>query len=270
MINALRRLFRRPPRFTPGRDGFFVAATACGPRRLYHSQFDIAWLATLGVVPKTVVDVGAYDAGDGVRLKLSFPGARVVAFEADPQLARAAAAYASGLGVELVNAAVGDHDGEVDWYAARDAAHSVDGVGSQGSTFRQTAALDARHPHVRQSPTPIRVRSCRLDSFCAGAGIARIDLAHIDVQGAEHRVLLGAGRLRPKVLFIEIQRDDAGWVGAAPMRDVVDLLSRMEYELVADLGSDRLYVHRARRGASGGFRARRRRPVATAGRHDVI
>src|SRR5262245_34445362 len=76
------RLVKSPPE---GEGGFACAwPGSVDQRRLFRSGFNIAWIGELGLVPKVIFDIGAYDGGDAVRFKQKFPDAHVVSFEADP------------------------------------------------------------------------------------------------------------------------------------------------------------------------------------------
>ena len=41
-------------------------------------------LSLLGYTPKTIIEFGSYDGGDGLKYKLDFPEADVISIEADP------------------------------------------------------------------------------------------------------------------------------------------------------------------------------------------
>jgi len=182
-------------------------------RRLYHSAFNMAWIDELRLSPKVVLDIGAYDGGDSIRFKSRFPDARVVAFEADP----------------------------VAWYQAHDARFDDGKAGSQGSMYRHSPACKQRYDFVRQSATPISVEGIRIDTFCRRAGIDDVDVAHIDVEGAEYDVVAGLGDIRPKLLYVEAAPFDA-WIGAKRPAELHRKLSCSGYLLAADLGGDRLYL----------------------------
>ncbi|MGD0420695.1 MAG: FkbM family methyltransferase [Xanthobacteraceae bacterium] len=200
------------------------------------SLFNPNWLDEFGIVPTTIFDVGSYDAGDAIRFKQAYPDALVYAFEADPARFAVVDCNAQAFGVEAVNLAVSDHDGNADWFAS----NAAGAVGGQGSLFPHTELYKARYRGVRQTGR-IKVQTTRLDSFCRRSGIDNIDFLHVDVEGAEFNVIAGLGTLRPAMLFIEtISR--GLWHGAYSSADVHRLLSRYGYVLASDFRSDRLYV----------------------------
>jgi FkbM family methyltransferase len=233
---AMRRISDAVP------DGFYEARGT----RLYHSNFNLLWLPQLGIVPDVIFDIGSYDCGDGIRFKLKFPQASVFSFEADPTRFEIARKNASQFNVMVTNAAVIDRDGPISWYQVRD--HLIDGgnIGSQGSIYLHTDALNAKLPYLSQSLNPLSVTGIRIDTFCKQNGIREICIAHIDVQGAEHDVISGFGLLRPKMVYAEMPSDqDVRWIGAKEPNEVHSLLCRLDYLLLGDFGGDRLYMHKS-------------------------
>jgi len=203
------------------------------PASAVGSLFNPAWLAEFGIEPRVIMDIGSYDAFDAVRLQKQFPQARVIAFEADPDRFAIVDRNAQGSGVTVVQCAVGASDGQRGWYQAK----SADGIGGQGSFFPHTRQF----ARFSQAKAANDVHVARLDSYCRGAGIADIDLLHIDVEGAEYEVLTGLGDFRPKMIFLEtIARHT--WKGAKSSADLHLFLTRAGYLLAGDFRSDRLYV----------------------------
>jgi FkbM family methyltransferase len=116
-------------------------------------------------------------------------GARVMAFEPAPDSAarlRAAAAE-NGLAVEVVQAALGREEGEVELFA--DPRYDVADAG-----VRSVAGVGERVAAARA----ITLDACGLD---------RLDVLKLDVEGAEAAVLEGARdslvRLRPRAVIVE-------------------------------------------------------------------
>jgi FkbM family methyltransferase len=244
-INLLRgriddlQLVRNPPE----RDGDFTCLVpgTLAERRLYQSRFNMAWLDELRISPKIIFDVGAYDGGDSIRFKYRFPDARVVAFEADPDRCRIVTENVASFEIACVNAAVCDRNAPVPWYQSHDGRFADPGAGAQGSIYRHSAEYARRFDFVRQSETPTNVEGIRIDAFCDRTGIGEIDVAHIDVEGAEHEVVAGFGAMLPKVVYVETAPFN-GWIGARRPRELHRKLSSMGYLLAADLIDDRLYV----------------------------
>jgi FkbM family methyltransferase len=219
----------------------YLRRGAIEERRLYRSRFNMAWLGEFRISPKVIFDVGSYDGGDAIRFKYRFPDAHVVAFEADPDRHGVVSDNVTPLGITCVNAAVCDRDGPVPWYQSRDGRFDDVKAGAQGSIYRHSPEYERRYGFVRQSPTPMSVEGIRIDTFCRRAGIDDIDVAHIDVEGAEHEVLAGFGEILPKLVYLEVLPFFA-WMGAEQPKELHRKLSCAGYLLAAELTNDRLYV----------------------------
>lgn len=202
-----------------------------------HSRFNMNWLPEAGIDPEVIVDLGSFDGGDAWRMKQTFPQARVVTVEADPDRIGIVRATLDGSDVEIHNFAACDTDGPVQWYSA-----TINGAtNAQGSLFRHSEEYQQRFTHVEQAETPIEVPGKRFDTFCAEAGITHIDLLHMDIEGAELSVLRSIGDLRPRLIYLE-WRENAfrGHEGTDSAQTMLDALG---YKLLGNLGDDRLYRH---------------------------
>ena len=222
-------------------DFAFLVPGTLEERRLYQSAFNMAWLDELRIAPKVIFDVGSYDGGDAIRFKYRFPDARVVAFEADPERYAVVSANLAPFGIACVNAAVCDRDASVQWYRSHDGRFADAKPSAQGSMYRHSPDYERRYDFVLQSATPMTVDGIRIDTFCARAGIAEIDVAHVDVEGAEYEVVAGFGGILPKIVYVEVVPFDA-WIGARQAGELHRKLSSMGYLLAAELINDRLYV----------------------------
>jgi FkbM family methyltransferase len=230
----------RNPAEQDGEFACFVPGTL-EERRLYQSRFNMSWLDELRISPKVIFDIGAYDGGDSIRFKYRFPDAQVVAFEADPERYAVVSANVAPFGITCVHAVACDQDAPVSWYRSHDARFDDSKTGSQGSMYRHSPEFQRRHDFVKQSAAPTTVDGIRIDSFCAQSAITEIDVAHIDVEGAEHEVVAGFGGILPKLVYAEAAPFDP-WIGARQPRELHRKLSCMGYLLAAELINDRLYV----------------------------
>jgi FkbM family methyltransferase len=227
----------------PLRDAMFthVPPDGSGERQLYGSGFNPAWIDEVSVDPKVIFDIGSYDGGDSIRLQQKFPRAQIVAFEADPQRFAVVSRNVAPLGIRAINAAVCDRDGPISWYQSVDGLLQDESAGSQGSIFRHSEEYSRQHKLVRQSPTAISVAAVRLDKCCREIGVDQIDVAHIDVEGAEYEVITSFGAVLPKLIYLETTTMRS-WLGARDTKEVHHKLSSLGYIMAADLGGNRLYL----------------------------
>jgi FkbM family methyltransferase len=178
-----------------------------------------AWLAAL-IAPQchTFVDVGA-NRGEWSRLFLSQAPAdrRGVLFEPG----RAAAQvlrdlFASSPGVEIIEAALGDHEDAEARFFEEPAA------GNTSSLTRGAATAAA---------VETRVRVTTLDAEIPRLGLSRIDLLKIDAEGNDLAVLRGARRLlaERRVRVIQWEYSDAWALAGASLGAALDLLTAAGY-----------------------------------------
>jgi FkbM family methyltransferase len=210
------------------------------------SEFKLEWAEKhLGREPVGVLDVGTWDADDAIRFKRAWPRARVDAFEADPDayeaILRGRRADASKVLVH--HYAVCNHNRGVFFFPVSDAAHPI---GMSGSLLPPTEKLKRDLPFLQlDRKPPVKVPSIRLDSFVSRFDFPAIDILHMDVQGAEGLVLEGLGRLRPAMIFLEVdETGDVGHYRGAKPRAALDAwFERSGYGIAFDSGHDALFVH---------------------------
>jgi FkbM family methyltransferase len=211
----------------------------CSPGfELALSEFD-----ALGVPPRVIVEVGTYDGDEALSLKKRYPDARVITFECDTVNYAYSRTFLEGTGVELVQAAVTDHENGVDFWPNIPS----DPNRASGSILPSTEKLRAERlgqhgTTAGFTDSPTHVPSVRLDEFCRRAGIT-IDIIQIDVQGAEVFVLRGLGSLRPRIIFLEVNEtaDFGHYSGGASMKDLKQVLQDMGYECRWDNSADAYY-----------------------------
>lgn len=236
LLNYL-HMRRQGLRSWPLKERMYPVEAGGRTHQVQHSKFNLNWPGELGVDPAVIVELGAFDGGDAWRFHRKFPKARMVTVEADPVRIGIVRDTLADTDVEVFNFAACDNDGPIDWYAAE-----IEGAtNAQGSIFQHTEAYRERFPFVQQQDA-IQVPGKRFDTFCAEAGIDRIDLLHMDIEGAEIMVLRTLGAVRPKLIYLEWR--EGSFVGHEGGDSTAQLLEKMGYDLVADLGDDRLYRHR--------------------------
>ncbi len=168
------------------------------------------------------IDVGANTGHTCRRIADEFHRAEVHAFEPAPRAAALLRTNTADLpGVRIVESAVGDRTGHINLHvAADDLMSSVLPASDLGRRFHGTGiAADAT----------VRVPLTTLDDYVARAGLTRVDMVKIDVQGLETAVLAGAAGLlsRGDVLAVNCEAQlIAEYDGAATFPDISGALAR--------------------------------------------
>jgi len=121
----------------------------------------------------TIVDLGANIGLSALEFRARYPRARIVACEPDPgAFSKLATTTADDPGIEVHNVAIAEEDGERMLYTS------------------DWAVLSSFH-NTRGGQDAVPVRAITLATLFDEAGLERVDLLKIDVEGAEWDVLQG-------------------------------------------------------------------------------
>ena len=197
------------------------------------SYFEMEWVEIYlpDIEVSVVLDVGSHNGTDGMRFKTKYPQARVIAIEADRSLYDKMLKSQKITELEILNYAVCDQDGMINF-------HHNDGVRKGSGSIHKPKPSLFRYVGMSFSD-PYEIPSTRLDTLCKNMGIVKIDIIHMDIQGAEHEALIGLGEMRPKMIFLEIGFN--GYEGAV---SPVDKLIDMGYKKIdVPIKGDELWVY---------------------------
>ena len=139
-----------------------------------------------------VLDVGAHQLEEAHQLLPHLKDAEWHAFEADWKCYEACIDHVVSLGplcrrLVVVPAAVSDREGEATLYLSEK--RTGEPWTASSSICRPKNVL-AAYPWLH-FPRQTKVRTMTLDAYCASAGVGRVDLLKMDVQGAEVAVVRG-------------------------------------------------------------------------------
>lgn len=215
------------------------------------SKFTLVWFKELGIEPKVIFDFGCHDGGDSLRFKTNFPDCQVYAFEPDPDCFLQCKDVLASHNVILNNMAISDCVGTKHFFQSKDNKYDNGKRSAQGSFYQHSEWYSNFFDFVKQSTLPIDVQATTIGHFCKENNITQIDLLHVDVEGAEQEVIEGLDVIRPKLLFLETGYsggDNAvGFAGpdATVNPELFKLLDCLDYVLLGDYISDRLYIHKS-------------------------
>jgi 2-O-methyltransferase len=200
------------------------------------SDFKMAWIGEyLHANPKVILDIGAFNGEDALAFKRHYPYADVYAFEADPRNFSRCQTVAS-YGINIFHLAVSDYVGQTPFYSSGGRIEYE----ASGSTLKPTPRQLSDFPEM--SFTEVGMIPCTtLWDFCTEHSIANIDLLHMDVQGAEGRVIEGMKDIRPSIVFLE-KSESHHYETATSVDTLNKLMLDRGYSLVKELEFDNLYV----------------------------
>lgn len=176
----------------------------------------------------TYLDAGCsnWATVDQAMLWLPKPVKRFLAIEADPRNIAYLKKNGMRKGVELIECAVSDFDGEAELFQS-DCATSQ----AFGGMWSVSSSLLPPKDHTRIYPTitfdkRVKVPVRTLASICAERGITGFDFIWADVQGAEKSLVAGAPAIiaNTRYIFMEAEETEmyAGqWTRAEMLRDMV-------------------------------------------------
>lgn len=174
-----------------------------GERRDLVPEF---WRELAGRLPRgaVVLDVGAHYLEEACHLIPYLEGVEWHAFEADPACCRGCAEFVvpllerRGWKVAVRQVAVCDEVGERELYLSE---RKTGEPWTASSSICRPKNVLAAYPWLH-FPRQIRVPSTTLDAYCSSAGIIRVDLLKMDVQGAEISVVRGGQETLKRTRYV--------------------------------------------------------------------
>lgn len=208
--------------------------------------------------PLVLFDIGACEGEDSVRYARLFPRSHVYAVEPLPENVRRAMATIAKHGagrVTMLPFALAEVEGEMDMHVSSGqppgARPGQDwDYGNKSSSLLPPGPAMSSIPWLRfESTVTVPVRT--LDDICRELGIDRIDYVHLDVQGAELKVLAGGEEMLRSVRAIWLEVETVPLYDGQPLvQDVAAYLSsksfRLEVDMVSELSGDQFWVRDGR------------------------
>jgi FkbM family methyltransferase len=182
--------------------------------------------------PHTICDVGSCDGADAFRFRRMRPGARVIAFEANPDNYMAIRADPHSAGIEVRPEAASDEDGEATFYVLE---VPPDQLWAKGASSLNRRGAEIQEGLVER---PVQVTTCRLDTVLSKE---RAPIAlWVDVEGAASKVVSGLKGIADRVSFIVIELEPRPlWQGQVPAPQVLEQLAEIGFREVARTQQDR-------------------------------
>lgn len=202
-----------------------------------------------------ILEVGACEGEDTIKIRRKFPKAVYHAFEPLPaniqRLNKNLKKYKIS-GVQLHQLALSDQDDVAEFYVS--SGHPDDLPKTKGWDYgNKSSSLLAPKEHLKTHKwlkfnEKIKVKTQRLDSFCKTHDIDHIDFAHIDVQGAELMVLAGAGEFMKKIKVIWLEVGAIELYAHQPLKPSVENFMReWHFKCVKDtvdaVAGDQMYIN---------------------------
>lgn len=205
-----------------------------------------------------ILDIGACEGEDSIRYKRMFPKATVYSFEPLPSNLSKLKANFLHFGVddsiEVIPFALSDTEGVATFYVSSGAPPKKTNdenwnYGNKSSSLLEPAAGLKENYAWLDFQEKIEVKTKRLDTFCREKNLRQIDLIHLDVQGAELKVLKGANTSLDLVKAIWTEVENVELYKSQPLkRDVENFMHLHGFikmtDTVSTVSGDQFYVNR--------------------------
>jgi len=162
-----------------------------------------------------IFDIGACEAEDSIRYSLLFPEAHIYAFEPNPEnisLAKKNIEVYKKSNIQIIEEALSDKVGIAEFYISsgnpnpeKIIEESDWDFGNKSSSILPPGKIKQTHDWLKFNKK-ISVRTDTIGNFAKRKNIQKIDFVHMDVQGAELKVLKGAGKFisNIKLIWLEV------------------------------------------------------------------
>jgi FkbM family methyltransferase len=202
----------------------------------------------------SIFDIGACEGEDSVRYARLFPRATIYAVEPVPsnveRIRSTVTRYRAG-NVRILPFALAESRGRAHMYLSagqppgRETSDQWDFGNKSSSLLPPGRHLDV-HPWVTFDDV-MEVETRTLADVCQELGVRRVDFIHMDVQGAELRVLEGLGQLILQVTGIWLEVEAVPLYVGQPLKDEVEqYLVARGFSLVKDtvdgISGDQLWM----------------------------
>lgn len=202
------------------KDSGSVVALLTWPKFSTTSYFMVSGLARQGILPTTVLDVGANVGQFAVASAKLFPNVRVHSFEPVPDCAERLRNNVSGLeNVTVHPFALGDAEGEVPFH--------VNAYSYSSSVLPLAQAHRNTFPDARETQV-IKVKVSTLDQVFANVEFQSPVLLKLDVQGYEAQTLRGGLETLKRVDYVVLETSFKPMYEGEPL--FMDIVRMMEEE----------------------------------------
>lgn len=214
--------------------------------------------------PKVIMDIGSCTGEDAIKYSNLFPGATVYAFEPlanNVAIMRQHFQQYRKSNIQIENIALSNENGFATFYVSGGNPFEDVKEGEYTTLIpkewnKSSSLLPPGNDSEKYLPwlkfeQQQQVTTQRLDMYLKEKQIYEVDFIHLDVQGAELKVLEGMGKSisRLKVLWVEVENVEL-YAGQALKTDIIDFLRTHDFVLLKDtsigqIAGDCLFVNRS-------------------------
>lgn len=205
--------------------------------------------------PIIIFDIGSCEGEDSIRYSRLFPNSKIFAFEPLPhnvEMIKSQLDTYSVKNVRVFQTALGDTVGYADFYVSSGQKDS-DVVDNDWDYGNKSSSLLPPHANNKEFfpwlkfSEKVKVPVNTLEHFCASKEIRQIDFIHLDVQGAELKVLVGTGDLINHINAVWMEVEKIPLYETQPLKqDIENFMRKHAFmklkDTVTRIAGDQLYV----------------------------
>lgn len=202
-----------------------------------------------------IFDIGACEGEDSIRYSNLFPNSRVFAFEPNPnniELTKQNFIRYNKNNIQLIEEALSDTVGKTTFYVSSGSPKNFENnqdwnFGNKSSSLLPPQKVKDVHNWL-EFASQIDVKTNTINNFCSLNDIDVIDFVHMDVQGAELKVLKGASKFleKIKVIWLEVSTIEL-YKNQALKKDIEKFMFKNNFYLLKNelegYSGDQLYVN---------------------------
>ena len=209
----------------------------------YKQKFD-TFKEVLDKENPVIVEIGAHFGEDSMRFCEVFPESKVFCFEPDPRCIEVFKKYVKDDRIKLFELALSNKNGKADFYQSYDGRdefvpEKYDWINIEDyrNNKLSNSGSSSLKKGYRNNLAKIVVETKRFDDWYTENNIGEIDLAWIDVQGAEKDVLEGMGNSIENIAIIWIEYGEKEYDGALTRNDTISYMEKKGFLVVDSLSS---------------------------------
>lgn len=205
--------------------------------------------------PLIIFDIGACEGEDSIRYSKKYPNTTIYSFEPVPENFKKLQVNIEKYECKNVipfRQALSDSNGHTSFHVSEGVPEGKQNskdwtYGNKSSSILPPSDEMGQYYSWLSFNKKIEVETKRLDSFCKENNIPRIDIIHMDVQGAELMVLKGAGKMIKKVKMIWMEVEKVELYQNQPLKNEVEnYMKKKKFSLIKDtvkgVSGDQLYL----------------------------
>ena len=213
----------------------------------YKKKFNI-FKVILGKDNPVILEIGAHFGEDSMRFAQVFPNATIHCFEPDPRCITVFKKYVNNKNIFLHEVALSNIDGELEFFQSfnseeQSTPEKYDWISNEdyeSLKLGNSGSSSLKKGYDKILSETIKVKAVTYNNWSMKNNIDQVDLAWIDVQGAEKDVLDGMGKRIKHINFLWIEFGEMSYEDALSRKDTIEYMKRKGFKIIEHFSSQGL------------------------------